>query len=45
MEEAVNHRPRTVEVLIQSQAHSCDICGEQSDNGTGFSPSTSTFRC
>jgi hypothetical protein len=39
MAQAVSRRPLTAEV------GSCGICGGQSGNGTGFSPSTSVFPC
>jgi hypothetical protein len=35
----------TTDAWVQYQASSCEICGEQSDSGTGFSPCTSVFPC
>ena len=37
----LSHRSDTAEVRVRSQIIPCEICGVQSGNGTGFSPSTS----
>ena len=38
-------RPLTVEARFRSKVSPCEICGGQSDTGTGFSPNTSVFPC
>jgi hypothetical protein len=43
MAQAVCHWPLTPEACGRSQLSSCQICGGQSDTGTGFSPGTSGF--
>jgi hypothetical protein len=45
MAQAVSHRPLTAEARARSRVSPCGICGGQSGNGTGFSPSTSVFPC
>jgi hypothetical protein len=40
MAQAVIHLPLTSESRVQNQVILCDVCGGQSGNGTGFSPST-----
>jgi hypothetical protein len=35
----------TAEAQVRSLVDLCGICGGQSGNGTGFSPSTSVFHC
>jgi hypothetical protein len=45
MAQAVSRRPPTAETRIRSRVSPCEICGVQSGTGTGFSPSTSVFRC
>ena len=45
MAQAVSRRPFTAEARIRSRVSPCEICGGQSGNGTGFSPSTSVFPC
>jgi hypothetical protein len=42
---AVSRRSLTTEPCVRSQVISCGICRERSGTGTGFSPSTSVFRC
>jgi hypothetical protein len=39
MAQAVSRRPLTAEAWVRSQVSPCEICGGQSDTGTGFSPS------
>jgi len=41
--QAVSHWSATAEDRIRSQAKQCELCGGQSGNGTGFSPSISAF--
>jgi len=41
--QAVSHRPLTTEAQVQSEATPCGVCGRQSNNKTGFSPSTLAF--
>jgi hypothetical protein len=43
MAQAVSRRPLTAEARVRSRVSPCGICGGQSGNGTGFSPSTSVF--
>jgi hypothetical protein len=43
MAQAVSCRPFTAGARIRALISSCDICGEQSGSGTGFSPSSSAF--
>ena len=43
--QAVSCRLLCAEAPFKIKARSCGICGEQSGNVTGFSPSTSTFCC
>jgi hypothetical protein len=38
--EPADRRPLTAEALVRSLASSYEICGGQSDIGTGFSPTT-----
>jgi hypothetical protein len=45
MAEAFSRRPLTGKARIRSQASPCEIYGGQSGAGTGFSPSSSVFRC
>jgi hypothetical protein len=45
MAQAVTRRPLTVEARVRFRVSPCGICGGQSGNGTGFSPSTSAFLC
>ena len=45
MAQAVSRRPLTAEAWVRSRVSPCRICGRQSGTGTGFSPSTSVFRC
>jgi hypothetical protein len=45
MAQAVNRRPPTAKARVRSRVSPCGICGGQSGTGTGFSPSTSIFRC
>jgi hypothetical protein len=39
MAQAVSRRPLTAEARVRSRISPCEICGEQSGTGTGFSPS------
>jgi hypothetical protein len=41
MAQAVGRRPPTLETPVLSQVSPCEICGGQSDIGTGFPPRTS----
>ena len=43
MSQADSCRPLTAEVWVRSQVSLSEICGAQSGNVTGFSPSTSRF--
>jgi hypothetical protein len=43
MVQAVGRRPVTAESRVRLQSSPCEICGEQSGNGTCFSPTTSVF--
>jgi hypothetical protein len=45
MAQAVSLRPLTAEARVRSRVSQCGICGGQSGNGTGFSPSISVFPC
>jgi hypothetical protein len=45
MAQAVSRRPLTAEARVRSLASPCEICGGQSGNWTGFSPSTSVLPC
>jgi hypothetical protein len=45
MAQGVSRRPLTADSRVRSQVSPCGICGGQSGNGTGFSPSTSVFPC
>jgi hypothetical protein len=45
MAQAVIRRPLTAEARFRSRVSPCGICGGQSGIGTGFSLSTSVFRC
>jgi hypothetical protein len=45
MIQAVSRRPITAEAWVRSRVSQCGICGGQSGNETGFSPSTSVFPC
>jgi hypothetical protein len=45
MAQAVSCRPPTAEDRVRSRLSPCGVCGGQSGNGTGFSPSTSVFPC
>jgi hypothetical protein len=38
-------RPFTAEAQARARVSPCGICGEQSGNGTGFSPCCSGFSC
>lgn len=44
-DQAVRSRTLTADALVQFRTSPCDICGRQSDNGTGFAPSASDFPC
>ena len=41
----VSRRPVTAGARVRSHVRPCEICGAQSDTGTGLSPSTSVFPC
>jgi hypothetical protein len=43
MAQTVNHRPFTAENGVRSQVSPCEICSNQNDPETGFSPNTSIF--
>jgi len=45
MVQVVSHWPLMPEVQVQSHTSLCVIWGEQSDTGTGFSPSTLVSPC
>jgi hypothetical protein len=45
MAQIVNRRPLAAEAWVRARVCPCGICGGQSDNGAGFSPSTSDFPC
>jgi hypothetical protein len=45
MAQAVSRRLLTAEARVRSRVSPFGICGGQSGNGTGFSPSTSVFPC
>jgi hypothetical protein len=45
MAQVVSRRPLTAEARIRARVNPCGICGGQSGNGTGFSPSSSVFPC
>jgi hypothetical protein len=45
MAQADSCRPLTADVWVRSQVSPPEICGAQSGNVTGFSPSTSVFPC
>jgi hypothetical protein len=45
MAQAVSHRPLTAEARVRPCFGPCGICGRQSGTGTGFSPTSSVFRC
>jgi hypothetical protein len=41
----VSRRPLTAEARVRARVNPCGICGGQSGNGTGFSPSYLVFPC
>jgi len=43
MAQTVNRRPFTAEDGVRSHVSPCEICSDQNDPGTGFSPNTSIF--
>ena len=45
MAQAVSRRPLTAKARFRSRVSPCEICGGESGTGTGFSQSTSVFRC
>jgi hypothetical protein len=45
MAQAVSRRFLTAEARVHDRVSLCEICDGQSGNGTGFSPSSSIFRC
>jgi hypothetical protein len=45
MAQAVSRRPHVAEAGVRTRVIPCDICGDQSGNGTGFSPSSSVLSC
>jgi hypothetical protein len=45
MAQAVNRRPLIAEARVRSRVSPFGVYGGQSDTGTGFSSTTSVFRC
>jgi hypothetical protein len=45
MAQVVSRRPFTAEARVCARVNPCGICGEQSETGTGFSPSSLVFPC
>jgi hypothetical protein len=45
MAQAVSCRPLTAEDRVRARVGPCAICGEESGNGTGFSPNSSVSPC
>jgi hypothetical protein len=45
MAQVVSRRPLPTEARVRPWVNPCGICGGQNGTGTGFSPSSSVFRC
>jgi hypothetical protein len=45
MAQVVSRRPLTAEARVRARVNPGGICGGQCGTGTGFSPSSSVFRC
>jgi hypothetical protein len=45
MAQVVSRRPLTAEARVCAPVNPYGICGEQSETGTGFSPSFLVFPC